>query len=79
MFSKFNDLFDIAHANVFDMMTIEEDKLFLISQRQKDRPGFMAGIDFEHAKKEKRREERKAKAWARKQRSVNELEELRKF
>jgi len=29
--SKFNDLFNIAHANALDMMIIEEDKLFLIS------------------------------------------------
>lgn len=60
-------------------MTIEEDKLLLTSQRQKDRPGFMGGIDFQHAKKEKRREKREAKAWARKRSSIDELEEARKF
>ncbi|KMQ85762.1 adenylate kinase 9-like protein [Lasius niger] len=76
--SKFNDLFDIAYASALDIMTIEEDKLSLTSQRQKDRPGFMGGIDFQHAKKEKRREEREAKAWARKRSSINELEEARK-
>ncbi|EFN86450.1 hypothetical protein EAI_00065, partial [Harpegnathos saltator] len=71
--SKFNDLFDIAHASALDMITIEEDKQFLISQRQKGRPGYMGGIDFKYTRKEKRREEREAKAVARKQSNNNQL------
>ena len=31
-----DDLFDIAHADGLKMIKIEEDKLFLISQRKKD-------------------------------------------
>ena len=38
------------------MMIIEENKLFLTSQRQKDQSGFMGGIDFKHSSIEKRRE-----------------------
>ena len=37
-------------------MTIDEDKLFLTLQRQKDQPGCMGGIDFHHPSTEKRRE-----------------------
>ena len=33
--SSFNDLFNIVHANVFAMMMIDEDKLFLTLQRPK--------------------------------------------
>ena len=40
-----DDLFDIAHADALKMIKIEEDKLFLISQRKKGRPGSMSGGD----------------------------------
>ncbi|XP_050524230.1 uncharacterized protein LOC126895930 [Daktulosphaira vitifoliae] len=43
---KFNELFDISHANAMEMMTIEEDKLFLICQRDKERKGCMASSDY---------------------------------
>lgn len=33
--STFDDLFDIAHANALELLTIEEDKQFLINQRKK--------------------------------------------
>lgn len=42
---KLDDLFDIAHANALEKMKIEEDKLFLINQRKKGRPGSMGGAD----------------------------------
>ena len=38
-----DDLLDIAHADALEMIKIEEDKLFLISQRKKERPGSMIG------------------------------------
>lgn len=41
--SKLDDLFDIAHANALDMITIDEDRAFLIAQREKGRRGYMAG------------------------------------
>ena len=40
-----DDLFDIAHTDVLKMITVEEGRQFLISQRMKGRPGIMARID----------------------------------
>jgi hypothetical protein len=40
-----DNLFDIAHANALNLMNIEEDKQFLILQRQRGRKGKMAGVD----------------------------------
>ncbi|XP_053977478.1 uncharacterized protein LOC128875689 [Hylaeus volcanicus] len=56
-----DDLFDIAHANALEMIKIEEDKLFLLKQREKGRVGLMGASDRALAEKEKRktlREER---------------------
>lgn len=50
-----DDLFDIAHANAMDTIKIKEDKLFLINQRKKGRPGSMIGGDQVLADKEKRK------------------------
>lgn len=69
--SKFNDLFNIAHTSALDIITIEEDKLFLTSQRQKDRSEIMYDIDFELAKKEKRKENQEAKLRTRKQSTIS--------
>jgi len=52
--SKFNDLFDIAHANALGNKTIDEDRDFLLAQRERGRRGSMAGIDSKVKKKEKR-------------------------
>jgi len=52
--SSLDDLFDVAHADSLDMMTIGEDKDFLIAQREKGRRGLMAGLDFKNAAKEER-------------------------
>lgn len=55
---KLDELFDIAHANSLATMKIAEDREFLLSQRQKGRPGYLAGIDRKFTEKENRREER---------------------
>ena len=39
------ELFDVARANAQDLITNEDDKLFLQSQRKKGRPGCMGGVD----------------------------------
>lgn len=49
-----DDLFDIFHANVLNMIQNEEDKKFLLLQRQKGRPGYMLGTDYKLAIKEKK-------------------------
>ena len=54
------DLFDIAHANALNMMKIEEDKDFLIAQRQKGRPGKMGNMDKNFVKKEANSAEKKS-------------------
>ena len=40
-----DDLFDIATANALNEIRIEEDKQFLLRQRQRGRPGCMIGVD----------------------------------
>lgn len=51
----FDDLFDIAHANALNEIKIDEDKLFLINQRKKGRPGSMIGADCVLFEREKRK------------------------
>lgn len=48
-------LFDIAHSNALELMKIEVDKAFLISQRNPGRPGCMLGVDMNQTNKEKRK------------------------
>lgn len=52
---KLDDLFDIAHANAFELIKIQEDKEFLKKQREKGRPGCMLGTDKIVMQKEKRK------------------------
>lgn len=56
--AELDDLFDIAHANAMEMMKIQEDKDFLLQQRQKGRPGCMIGVDAILVAKEKKKEQR---------------------
>lgn len=39
------DLFDIAHADALKLISLDEDRNFLLAQREKGRRGTMAGID----------------------------------
>ena len=55
---KFDDLFDIAHAEAMTRITIGEDRQFLIAQRKKGRRGTMAGIDLVLTAKEERARQR---------------------
>lgn len=41
---KLYDLYDISHANAFELIEVEEDKQFLSYQQKKGRPGFMFGM-----------------------------------
>lgn len=55
---KFTDnldnLFDIAHADAFQLIKIEEDKIFLQQQRETGRVGYLGGVDKKLSDKEKR-------------------------
>ncbi|CAH0560497.1 unnamed protein product [Brassicogethes aeneus] len=42
---KLKNLFDIAHADALNMIRIQEDKDFLIAQREKDRRGQIGNLD----------------------------------
>ncbi|KAE9531874.1 hypothetical protein AGLY_010076 [Aphis glycines] len=74
--SKFNDLFDLAHANALQMIKIETDRLFLINQRKKGRLGFMYGIDYTNMRKEELSITRKNKALVRENQSAQTEENL---
>jgi hypothetical protein len=51
-----NDLFYIAYQDELTMIRIEEDKLFLVKQREKGRPGSMLGVDIKLTNIEKRKQ-----------------------
>lgn len=61
-----DNLFDIATADALKTIRIEEDKKFLIRQRQPGRPGCMIGCDMVLFLREKRASERKEKEKQRK-------------
>ena len=73
--NQLDDLFDIAHANALYMIRIQEDKMFLLSQRQKGRPGCMLGVDYKLSLQEKKKEEKLQKFEERKKRTYAEIEE----
>lgn len=75
-FSEIMDnLFDIAHADAISMIKIEEDREFLLLQRQKGRPGCMAGIDKKLISKEEKALNRVARLSAYKKRTYEEMEQ----
>jgi len=51
---KLYNLFDIAHADAFQLIKIEEDKIFLKHQREPGRVGYLGGVDKKLSDKEKR-------------------------
>ncbi|KAK2702040.1 hypothetical protein QYM36_019351 [Artemia franciscana] len=69
--SRLEDLFDIAHADALNTMSIQEDKDFLLAQREKGRRGSMVGVDETLACKEKRVSEREQQTLKRRQQTEN--------
>lgn len=57
-----DDLFDIAHQDAMSTISIEEDRLFLLAQREKGRRGRIGGVDRALALKEERAMKRKIAA-----------------
>lgn len=58
---KLDDLFDIAHVSALDFFTKEEDRLFLMAQREKGRRGYLglfieSSTDGEKSVKRKKEE-----------------------
>jgi hypothetical protein len=62
-----NDLFDIALQDAITMVRTEEDKLFLVKQREKERPGSMLGLDRKLTNIEKWKQIRKENETKRKE------------
>ncbi|KAK2717035.1 hypothetical protein QYM36_007247 [Artemia franciscana] len=69
--SRLEDLFDIAHADALNTMSIQEDKDFLLAQREKGRRGSMVGVDETLPCKEKRVSEREQQTLKRRQQTEN--------
>jgi len=67
-----DDLFDIAHAQALTMITNEEDKEFLLAQREKGRRGCMAELDVTAVRKLKRRQIALDKSTKRRRRAEEE-------
>lgn len=67
--ASFNDLFDIAHQDALVIIKIEEDKAFLLAQREKGRRGAMIGVDLSLVKKEQAQANKREKqlVWKKKQ------------
>lgn len=57
---KLGGLFDIAHADALNIMKVEEDKQFLLAQREEGRRGLIGSVDkaslIKEAKLQKKRE-----------------------
>lgn len=60
MTESFDYLFDVAHNDALQIMKIEEDKHFLMAQREKGRRGAMAGVDISLKKIEEAQINKKA-------------------
>jgi len=71
---KLDSLFDIAHGGALNMITIPEDRDFLLAQREVSRRGCMAGVDLSLHRKEKRRAERLLQEEERHRRALNSQE-----
>jgi hypothetical protein len=56
-----NDLFDIAPNNALQIISVEEDRLFLAAQREKGRRGYIGVVDKESVAKETRKRKREEK------------------
>ena len=72
--SRLDDLFDIAHSNALSLITISEDREFLLRQREKGRPGSIDALDRIHERKIQRATERRNVEAMRQRRTEQELE-----
>lgn len=72
--NELDDLFDIAHMNALDIIKIEMDRQFLLSQREKGRIGCMLGRDKKLQKTEEREITRLEAVTKRKKRAYTEIE-----
>lgn len=69
---ELNDLFDVAHADAMAIMKNEEDKDFLLAQREPGRRGRMGGVDLVQVALEERVAERHAAQTSRQEKALYE-------
>lgn len=69
-----DDLFDIAHSDALKMITIAEDRAFLLAQREKGRTGSIGAVDMVESDRRQRAKKRKEEEQKRRKRSQEELE-----
>lgn len=72
--NSLDDLFDIASVDALEKVKLDEDRKFLMQQRQRGRPGCMIGVDRVLAGREARAMEREAKQQARKRKHAEMLQ-----
>lgn len=72
--NSLDNLFDIAHADALENIRIEEDRTFLIKQREPGRTGCLGGINKKLADKEERSSQRRFEEEQRKLRHKDSLE-----
>ena len=65
--SRLGDLLDLAYANAMSMITVQEDKDFLLAQQEEGRRGSTAGLNLTLTREEKRVAKRKKKPDSRRQ------------
>lgn len=73
-----SDLFDIAHKDALQIMKIDEDKKFLIMQREDTKSCSMVGVDRNLVAQESRKRVRESQDELRRQRFVNEMQKVNK-
>lgn len=73
--STFDDLFDVAHQDAL-INTTQEDRQFLLLQREKGRPGCMGGVDMKYVKLEQRKERRRTAELRRSEKSRRNIGEF---
>ncbi|KAK0068717.1 hypothetical protein Bpfe_001680 [Biomphalaria pfeifferi] len=71
-FSHLEDLFDIAHQDALTIISNQEDRAFLLRQREKGRPGSI-GVRDKVTEKARAAGERKQAEARRRQKSVDEM------
>ena len=74
-----DDLFDVAHAQALNNMTNEQDKKFLLTQREKGRRGCMAELDVTTARKLKRQQVMLEQTTKRRRRAEEEAKQSNTF
>jgi hypothetical protein len=73
-----DELFDIAHANALNLITIQEDKDFLLAQREKGRRGTMSVLDKTLQAKRARVEDRTQARKRQQEKEEKEIAEMQK-